>query len=150
MNTYFCETCPVVFTLGMSVSRGLDGDVERLVCRSCGTMHRLSFHNASSASDMRTGSSELFALPRPYRSPIQLWGRTRRLIAARRKGETITDWVKVGEFQNRPELETLVCNHCKTQSGLIGSQNLVRNQDGSLYCPGCDGPIKCISSALIN
>lgn len=141
MHSYFCQKCPVAFEIGHSLKWDLDGFVDRLVCTSCGTMHELHFQKASPWSDdYHTGSSELFALPGRICTPEDLNG--------------ITDWKKVGDFQNRPSLESLTCNHCASQGRLIslekpeskdGCWPIFRTKDGVFHCPLCGEIIDLIS-----
>ena len=142
MHTYFCQKCPVAFKIGHSLNWNLIGSVDMLVCQSCGTTHQLNFKKASPQShDYQTGSSQLFALPGRARKPEELQGRE--------------DWIKVGVFQNYPPLESLTCNHCKIQGGLIGLEKPVskdgywpvfRDKEGS-HCPLCGEAIEvvCVS-----
>ena len=133
IGTYFCKTCPLAFemvtglTLQNSAGSSRLGWIRGLLCDSCGTMHQLRSY--------RAGSSELWALPRSFQSPLQL--ETRRQ----------TDWVNVGHFQDRVTWSSLSCTQCKVQGSLIDQDAL---RQGGFKCPICQDPFQCLKDMLLH
>lgn len=136
-STYYCKHCPIAFRIGGGLTH--DGCVDTLVCSSCGTMHRLTFHQADSKSDdWQNGSSELLAMPGPFRSPLQVRGRTGHM-----QDKPLPDWIKVADFQNRQALNSLACSHCKSHGRLIDGKGLYTNASRRPSCPLCKEQIEC-------
>ena len=147
LGTYFCEGCPLAFEMAtgplndFNPSAPRRGWIKGLVCSLCGTMNNLEFYRKSIySSDRRTGTSELFALPKALRSLLELENRRLRLNEAGERGESATDWIKVGEFPYRvDDLSLLSCGQCKAQASLIDQDSL---RTGGFRCPVCQGPIQ--------
>src|SRR3954470_17579013 len=79
MRGYLCERCPLAFEIGGYAFWELDGRLEQAVCRSCGTMHRLT---------ERRGGCKITALSGPVRS-IPWVLRTAEWYAARYNSEML-------------------------------------------------------------
>ena len=161
MEAFLCKQCPLAFEIGGFVHWDLTGSTDQMVCTACGVMHRLVFHKARGYHDMQTGTSELFALPRPIRQLDKAkhdngFGQE---IEDYKWSYTEDEWIKVAEFENRPALDSLSCHHCHT-AGKLASREKPENEfgkwpvfcdkNGELHCPLCDGPIESLYWSIIN
>ena len=142
VGTYFCESCPLAFEMTTGPTWTLDVYVRGLVCSSCGTMHHLRTYDTPGTPEGVAEFSVLFALPQAFQTALQLERRNERLSEAKERGERTTDWIKVGKFQDQPDLNLLTCNQCGIQGSLVDGRGLRASGSKEPHCPICKRPIQ--------
>jgi hypothetical protein len=153
MRGYVCKQCPLAFEIGSCIYWGVSGGYDQLVCRHCGTMHRVEFLEGQ--PDM------LFAVSGPVRAMVEKTRESGKTHTRLDVPITKESWQPVGPLppaDMRLSLDApgvaraailahLPCAHCGGIGGLV-SLEWPLGPDGGWpcfgnNCPVCGGDIEC-------
>jgi hypothetical protein len=147
MRGYLCKRCPLAFEIGGHIFWSLDGQREQAVCRSCGTMHRLTEQN---------GVCQVTALPGPVRSlPLVKKVDATGYEYEDYKWPAKEEWQLIGEHPGGiAALGQLACARCGAV-GQMQSLEFPPHPDGFWLsfrdvCPLCGGPMPSLYDITIN
>jgi hypothetical protein len=149
MTGYICERCPLAFEVGYRAFWDLPGGCDQLVCRHCGTMHRVEYHPGR--------PDTLLAVDGPVRSMVREppgadeQARPSSWLRLPAAGDL---WQAVGSLSAADEglqgpsaqpggvpitpLGHVACAHCGVVGGLVSDRQFGDN------CPVCRGDLHAV------
>ncbi len=148
-DTYACERCPLIIELGGYNTWDDAGNLElrfvQVVCRSCGTMHRLLGKN---------DSHQVFALRGPVRAarPVtsrNVWGDTFET----HEWDSESEWLHIGLFSGGfAGINEHSCSCCgkpgqmMSLAELLHPNGYVKNPSNQAKCPVCRDEMKWMAT----